>query len=575
MRRPSIAWSLVLAALFYAPVSAQNEVTVPTSYALTNARIVVSPGTVIENGTIVVREGRIVAAGANARVPAGVIPLDLNGATVYPGLIDAASSAGLPALAQGGRGGGGGGGAAEETTGPPPELNPALNAADAFEPGADLLAEFRAAGVTAVGLAFNGGIFPGRVSVVATKDGPTRSLVMRSPVAQQVAFGRKRGGYPTTLMGALAYIEQSFKDSRWDARARDAFASSPGTSPLPPYDAEHEALLPAANGELPVWFAASRAYDIERAIDLAARIGVENYAILGAQEAFEVTGRVDAAGRPLIVSVDFPNPNQMTGRSFELHVAPASGEDTAGEQADSAAAKRLRGNAAVLAAEGVPFALASLGVASPTDFRRRLTTLVEEGLSADDALRAVTVTPARILGLEGVLGTIEAGKVANLVVVNGDLFDSGSRILHVFVEGEKYDIPPPAAGGRGGRGGRAGGPGAGAAVAVGSWQGSMDMQGQQMTFTLTITGSNDALSASIDTEMGGTAMRGELAGDALTLRGVYESPDGQIGLVLNARISGTTMSGSMEVEGMGVVTLTARRGGVSTESNGTTDGGQR
>lgn len=574
MRRSFLAWTLVLATFGVPPAAGQNEVMTPRSYALTNARIVVSPGNVIENGTVVIRDGRIVAAGANAQVPAGVIPLNLAGATVYAGLIDAANGAGLPAIAQGGRGGGGGG-AAEPASGPPPELNPGLNAADAFTPGADLLASYRSAGVTTVGLAFDGGIFPGRVSAVSTRDGAPASLVERSPVAQQVAFGRKRGGYPSTLMGALAYIEQSFKDARYDARVKAAFEASPGTAPLPPYDPEHEALQPAAAGSMPVWFAASGAYDIERAIDLASRLGIEDYAIVGAQEAFKIAPQVQAAGVPLIVSVDFPNPNQMSGRVFELHVAPVSGEDTADEQADSAAAHELRGNAAALAAAGVPFALAGNGT-SPAEFRSRIRTLVEEGLSADAALRAVTVTPAQILGLGGALGTVEAGKWANLVVANGDLFAENTRILQVFVQGEKYDIPAPtAAGGRGGRGGGAGGPGGGAPVAVGEWNGSLDMQGNSMGFTLTITGQNDALSATIGTEMGSTAMRGSMDGSDLMLRGIFESPDGQFQLLLNARITGSEMSGTIDVEGMGVVTLTARRGGSADRMTAIKDGGVR
>lgn len=570
MRRSILAWTLVLAATGAQPAVAQNEVTTPRSYALTNARIVVSPGNVIEQGTIVFREGRITAAGANVQMPAGVIRLDLEGATVYAGLIDAASSAGLPAITGGGRGGGGGDAA---TSGPPAELNPGLNAVDAFTPGDDLLANYRAAGVTTVGLAFNGGIFPGRVSVVSTRDGVPAALVLRSPVAQQVAFGRKRGGYPSTLMGALAYIEQSFKDARYDARARSAFETSPGSSPLPPYDAEHEALQAAAAGELPVWFAASSAYDIERAMDLAAKLGIEDYAIVGGQEAFKVAPQVRAAGRVLLVSLDFPNPDQATGRSFEMHVAPPSGEDTADEQADSAAAKTLRGNAAALAGAGVPFALTGMGVPSPAEFRRRIVTLVEEGLSPDDALRALTVTPAQVLGLSGVLGTIEAGKVANLVVVNGDLFDEDTRIAQVFVQGERYDIPRQPAGGRGGR---AGGPGGGAAeTAAGEWNGSMDMQGQALAFTLTITGQNDALSATLGTEMGSTTLRGDMVDGRLTLDGIFESPQGQIPLALRAAVTGSEMSGTIEIQGMGTVSLTARRGGAAVGSNAIMDGGKR
>jgi hypothetical protein len=282
---------------------------------------------------------------------------------------------------------------------------------------------------------------------------------------------------------------------------------------------------------------------------------------------------VGATGRPVIVSLDFPNPNQATGRSFELHVAPASGEDSADEQADSAAAKVVRGNAAALAEAGVPFALAGTGVSSPAEFRRRILTLVEEGLSPDAALRALTVTPAEVLGLSRVLGTIEAGKVANLVVVEGDLFDEEARIAQVFVQGERYDIPRQPEGG--GRGGRAGGPGGGTATAAGEWNGSMDMQGQAFAFTLTITGQNDALSATLSTEMGATTLRGDLTDGRLALDGIFESPQGQIPLSLRASVTGDEMTGTIEIEGMGTVSLTARRGGAAVQGNAIMDGGNR
>jgi hypothetical protein len=277
----------------------------------------------------------------------------------------------------------------------------------------------------------------------------------------------------------------------------------------------------------------------------------------------------------VIVSLDFPNPDQMTGRSFELHVAPASGEDTAAEQADSAAARTLRGNAAALADAGVPFAFSGMGLSTPAEFRRRVLALVDEGLSPDAALGALTVTPAAVLGLAAAMGTVEAGKIANLVVVSGDLFDEDAGILHVFVQGEKYDIPPPsAAGGRGGRGGGTGG-GGGMAMAAGEWSGSMDMQGQVFPFTLTITGQNDALSATLGTEMGSTAMRGDMAEGRLTLNGVFDSPNGQLAISLNAGIEGNEMTGTMDVEGMGSVSLTARRGGATGRTNATMDGGNR
>jgi len=233
-----------------------------TDYALTNVRIVTAPGKVIERGTVVVRDGRIAAVGASVTVPAGVVRMDLAGNSVYPGLIDAATSVGLPSptrelaaqtvaqagAAGGGRGGRGGGAApgggrgiplpngAAAPPAPPivlPELDADAEAADMFAPTADQLTAFRTAGVTTVGLVFNGGIFPGRVGAALTGSRNDGRLGLRSSAGQEIAFGTKRGGaYPSVGIGSYAFIRQSILDAQYESRLDKAFkAGTPGGRP--------------------------------------------------------------------------------------------------------------------------------------------------------------------------------------------------------------------------------------------------------------------------------------------------------------------------------------------------------
>jgi len=562
MRRSIPLWTAVLATTWAAAANAQTDIDVPRNYALTNARVVVAPGRVLERATVVVRNGRIDAVGDRVQVPAGVITMDVSGMTVYPGLVDVASRLGLPAIQTGGgRRGGGGGDDAARGGGPPPEVNPGRAAVDVFSPADDDIAALRAAGVTTLGLAFDGGIFPGRVSAVSVRADDSGKLVLRSPVAQQIVLGRKRGAYPSTLMGALAYIEQSFADARWDAQAAAAFERNPAATQRPEYDPEHRELQPAAAGSMPVWINASTMADVKRVIQLAQNIGVTNYVIVGAQEGYLVADQLKATGRPVIVGLDYPNVNQVTGRSYDLHVAPISGDDSVKIRADSATARTLRGNAAALAAAGVPFAMASAGV-TPAQFRERVIATVEAGLAPDDALRALTVTPAGLLGLGTVLGTVEAGRLANLLVVQGDLFAKEGRIRWVFVEGERHEVVerPAAQGQRGGRGGGAAAA-AGAAVATGDWTGTIDAQGNQMALTLTITAEGSGISALLGTDMGSTRLLGEQSGPDITLRGTFSTPDGEIALTVSARITGNDMQGTVGAGDMGNFPFTARRRG--------------
>lgn len=450
-----------LAALIVAaPVAGQQNLDPVRTYALDNVRVVVSPGNVIETGTVYVRDGRIVEVAEQVDVPAGVQRIDLAGHTVYPGLIDAATSMGLPAPQFGGGRFGGGG---EASDGPTVEAASPSRAASAYyEPTSEELDEMRAAGITAVAIGFADGIFTGQVAAFSTKTGTPAEQVLRSPVAVQAAFGRNFGGYPSTLMGAIAFIRQSLYDAQWEVQALAAFERDQAAAPRPTYDPEATALIPVVEGDLPMWMIASEERMMGRMMGIAEEFAFDDYVLMGAQEGYRIADALGAAGNPVIVSLDFPNPNNVTGRIFELEVTPVSGDESAGEEADSTVARQLRANAAELVAAGVPVALSSWGLDGPEEFRTHILAAVEAGLSADDALRALTVTPAEILGLDGSMGTIESGKLANLVVTDGDLFSEDGQIREVYLEGERHlieqDESDESAGP--GRGGRGGGPGA-------------------------------------------------------------------------------------------------------------------
>ena len=449
-------------ALGQGPARGNSPAPPQIDYALTNVRIVTAPGKVIERGTVLTSNGRIAAVGAQVNIPAGVVRMDLAGHTVYAGLIDAATSIGLPSPTQqvataeatpaaGGRGGRGaapgGGRASIPTAGgraaspPPPVVLPQIDAsaeaADMFSPTADELKNFRAGGVTTVGLVFNGGIFPGRVGAALTAKGDNSHLGLRSSVGQEVAFGTKPGGaYPGTGIGSVAFIRQAFLDAQYEARLDKAFKTgTPG--PRPTNDPFARALMPAAANEMPSWFVATHEREITRVGEIAKEMALKSPVVVGAQEGWRSISALKASGATVVVSLEWPNADSVTGHDFELYGAGKTGKLTPAEQTADAAA--VKANAAALAKAGIPVALASFGGASGTTFRDRIRATIEAGMSADDALKAATVTPAALLGITAAVGTIEPGKLANLVVVSGnDLFASGTPIKHVFVEGRLY-----------------------------------------------------------------------------------------------------------------------------------------
>jgi imidazolonepropionase-like amidohydrolase len=464
-RRSLLAIPLAMPAAFAAALAQSpgpgGPAAAPVSdYALTNVRIVTAPGKVIERGTVVTHDGRIAAVGAQVNIPAGVVRMDLTGHTVYPGLIDAATSIGLPSPTRalpaaapvaapdaGGRGGRGGRGAAPGVPAggrgpgapPPPVIAPELDAnaeaADMFAPTADELKALRAGGVTTVGLVFNGGLFPGRIGAALTGTRNESRLGLRSDIGQEVSFGTKRGGvYPSTGIGAVAFIRQSFIDAQYEARLDKAFrAGTPGARPS--NDPFSRALMPAAGNEMSTWFVASTERQLTRVFEISKEMGIKNPVVVGVQEGWRALPGLKQSAATAVVSLAWPPPDSVTGREFGLIGAGKGAPGTS----DSAVTIQVKANAVALAKGGVPVVFASFGGASGTTFRDRIRSTIEAGMSADDALRASTVAPAALLGITAAVGTIEVGKLANLVVVSGnDLFASGTPIKHVFVEGRLY-----------------------------------------------------------------------------------------------------------------------------------------
>jgi imidazolonepropionase-like amidohydrolase len=435
-------------------------------YALTNVRIVTAPGKVIERGTIVTHDGRIAAVGATVNIPANAVRLDLAGHTVYPGMIDAATSTGLPSptraiasantdaanAGRGGRGGGrgaappGGGRGSIPTAGrasappaPPvtePEVDASAEAADQFSPTDDELKAFRAGGVTTVGLVFNGGLFPGRVGAALTGARGGSRLGLRSSVGQEVFFGTQRNAYPSVGIGAVAFIRQAYLDAEYENRVDKALkAGNPAARPS--NDPFRRALMPAAANEMPSWFVAGKEREMTRVAEIAKEMTIKAPVVVGVQEGWRSIPTLKASNATAVVSLEWPMLDSVTGHNFLLYGVGKTGKLTPAEEA--AGNNEIKANAAALVKAGVPVALASFGGASGATFRERVKSSIDAGLSPDDALRAVTVTPATILGINALVGTIETGKLANLVVVSGnDLFASGTPIKHVFVEGRLY-----------------------------------------------------------------------------------------------------------------------------------------
>jgi hypothetical protein len=283
--------------------------------------------------------------------------------------------------------------------------------------------------------------------------------------------------------------------------------------------------------------------DFKRLRDLAADYNLQFW-IAGAAEAFRVPDLIREASVPVLVSLDFPAIDQVSGYQFDRAFRNLTKEEK--EELDTRDKSAVQGNPAAVFETGVPFALATGGMSSPSNFLNNLRLAVEAGLPSDEALKALTINPATIFGVDAVLGSLEPGKIANLTVTHGDVFsDEESWIAHVFVDGRKetFEKPkPPAAGGAG--------------AAAGSWTVSVSMMGESADGTLDLTQEGEAVTGELSVEGMTMEFEGTFAEGALEMTGSI--PD-MGSVTLTATIEGDEMSGSIILGPMGSADFTGTR----------------
>ena len=540
---------LTVALAVPAPCRAQEG-----TWALTNARIETVTKGVIEHGTIVVRDGLIQTVGADVAPPADARVLDLSGRTVYPGIIDLISTLGLPAAPAPGARGAGGGGAPAPAEATPAGLQPDRMIADEIKPTSADIKSLRDGGITAVLVAPARGAFRGLSALVPLRDSLTEQAVIRSPVAENLGFEGAQGRYPETLLGVIAYERQAFYDAQRQALLLDRYRANPVGMARPAYDEQLGALIPVLKGDLPAFFFAKNENEIRRAVRIGREFGLK-LTVVGATEGFRATDALKATGQPVVVSVDFPKPPEVTGWQYRWTERHAPGDSA---EADSAARPIIEGNAAALNNAGIRFALSSGGSLRSAEFFANVRKAIKAGLPRDVALEALTIRPAEIAGVAAQLGSIEPGKIANLVVTEGDLLGDSAKVRAVFVDGARYEVvaPPAAPAGRG----RGAASGAEPADVGGTWDLSVSTPQGSNQATLTLTQSGASITGQLTSEMGSAAVdNGEVAGNSVSWSTTLTMGGQSMTITFHGDVEGNRMRGSAEIPGMGSASFTAQK----------------
>ncbi len=423
MRAKKICFIFLLSLFLFSTISALKG---PT-YAIINCRIVSPPLPVIEKGVIIIRDGLIQEVGVQGKVniPEDAEIIEAEGMIAYPGLINAHTNLFLEPIQE----------QAQQPGAPPRAQTPAerrppepdLLVLKQIKPKKTDLDNFHKIGVTTVLIAPQRGIFAGQSVLINLNGEKIEEMVVKNPVALHVQLVTERGGYPNSLMGTMAYLRQSFLDASHYAEHLSTWSKSPRFLMRPLYNAFLEALIPYVVEKKPIIFTCNNQEDIKRVIRLSQEFKLRTI-ISGANEAWRVADDLKEAKLPLLITLNFRPPTTS--------IYATRGEALR-RQAEQEIYPR---NAAELQKLGLTFALTSFGLSDASAFQKNIQQAIKAGLTAEAALKALTIVPAQILGVDSFMGTIEVGKIANIVLCKGEIFDPKGQVEKVWVDGRLFKI---------------------------------------------------------------------------------------------------------------------------------------
>jgi imidazolonepropionase-like amidohydrolase len=393
------------------------------TYAIRNAKIVTVSGADIERGTIVISDGKIMAVGANVQVPAGATSIDATGHIVYPGMMDAATSMGLSEIGQGA--------ASTVDVAEVGSFNPNAQAIYGINPHSAHVGTTRVVGITHVISMPGGGIISGTAALVnlagwtppEMQVNPKAALVINLP--RSGFAGRGFGGFAAQQQGGtqdanrvrerqLDSLRQILRDA--DAYGKAVDAAERDKSLRVKRDVILAALVPAIRGQVPVLFNADRATDIRAAVAFAQEMKLKPI-IVGGGDAWQVASFLKQNDVPVIVTSVLSLPRREDDPYDVNYASPSK-----------------------LHAAGVRFAISEGGGAETRNLPYNAGMAAAFGLPKAEALKSVTLYPAQILGVADKFGSIEVGKVANLVVVDGDLLEAKTNTKYLFIDGRPIPL---------------------------------------------------------------------------------------------------------------------------------------
>ena len=398
------------------PVTGLHENT-PQRHILTNAHIVMSPNTLIK-GSVLIDRGKIIEIGENIEVPQDARVWDYSNHWIYPGFIEPMLAIEPDSQFSGSHWN--------------PLVHPELDISKVPIPE-KTKKSLRDIGFTTAVAVPSKGIFRGSSALVQLHDKSRQSAILKTGLAQHLGFdtvsGRNNEG-PTSLMGAMALIRQTCMDAQWYRTAWERYNEYPDLNKRPEHVSGLKDLVAVMQGEQRVAFHLDRNSDYRRVSLLAQEFKLD-VMVYGTGTDFWQRSWASKLNCPVILPLTFPQKLFVENPDHAHDVSLAELQDWAYAPSNP-----------VWMNEVVPIAVTSHGLAKKKEFPSRLRKAVQRGWSKEAVIAALTKNPARIFGMEKYLGTLESGKIANMVVMDKELFEETARVMDVWIEGERFETTP-------------------------------------------------------------------------------------------------------------------------------------
>lgn len=458
-----------LAFCWPAVLLAQDELApVTRTYAITNVNIIQAPGRKIDMGTIVLKDGLIVSVGKSATIPPDAIVIKADSMYVYAGFIDGLSRVGIVKPKEEERGGP----RPKDPGNPKPEeagITPQNDIRTSLSAAEKSIEELRSVGFTAAHVVPYGGMMPGNGSIILLGGKSADDMVLVNKSSFYSELTPSRGVYPGTVMGVMAKYRELYRQAALSRSYESTYAANRSGIQRPTTDRVLETLFPVIDKRQPVLFKAERVMDAQRVLTLQSDLGF-SLMLAELKEGWDIINKLKASNAKIFLSLDLPEEKDKKDekkddvkkddkKKDEAKKEESKKEEpkkeepkkdekpkTATEEEKAALEKRKAeflakyvGQAATFQKAGVKFGFSTMSVKAGS-IQGNLRRMITAGLSEDAALAALTTAPAELLGLSDRLGSVDNGKIANLVISDKPYFNEKAKVRYIFVEGNMYKL---------------------------------------------------------------------------------------------------------------------------------------